>query len=156
MLKQIQTGGIPLQPAQVDLFATEAVAARPSTWPPVPASFIEADRSRREQSSRDAVEAFNREQPALLPCLRIAVAMCIVKFQQVALCVVVDRARDLADVVASEADVLFRPGKPGQTARAFNALAEGLAALSFQPGGVRFLGMHFEAQHPDTELESRP
>jgi hypothetical protein len=34
----------------------------------------------------------------------------------------------------------------GKTAQAFNAIAKALAVLSFQPGGVRAFGMHWEAQ----------
>lgn len=35
-------------------------------------------------------------------------------------------------------------GKPGQVARAFNAVAQALALGALQPGGVTFGGMHFE------------
>jgi hypothetical protein len=57
-------------------------------------------------------------------------------------------ARESAQVVAEKGDVLQFKGKG--TAEAFNALATGLAALAFAPGGVTFLGLRFEAIHPDT------
>jgi hypothetical protein len=56
------------------------------------------------------------------------------------------RAKELAPVIASTADnVLFRGKKRGQTAEAFNRLAEGVACLAFAPGGVKIFGLHFEA-----------
>lgn len=55
-------------------------------------------------------------------------------------------ARDTAQVVAAEGDnILFRGPKRGDTARAFNALARGIACLSFAPGGVRVFGRRWEA-----------
>lgn len=59
-------------------------------------------------------------------------------------------AGELGTTLASTADVvLYRSKKPGETAKAFNTLAEGLAVLSFLKGGVRVFGLHFEATHPD-------
>ncbi len=58
-----------------------------------------------------------------------------------------ERARACGQVVAEKGDVIQFKGKG--TAEAFNALAEGLACLSFAPGGVRFMDMHFVAQHPE-------
>jgi hypothetical protein len=37
------------------------------------------------------------------------------------------------------------PKRPGDIARIFNATALGLAVLAFAPGGVDYLGMHWEA-----------
>jgi hypothetical protein len=56
------------------------------------------------------------------------------------------RASECADVVAFRGDIiLFKGAQKGETARAFNALAEGIAHLSFAPGGVKTFGQHFEA-----------
>jgi hypothetical protein len=41
-------------------------------------------------------------------------------------------------------DLLFKSKKAGDTAKVFNILADGLARLSFVPGGVDIFGMHFE------------
>ena len=38
--------------------------------------------------------------------------------------------------------------KPGTAANAFNLFAEGMAILSFSPGGVDFFDLHFENEHP--------
>lgn len=57
-------------------------------------------------------------------------------------------AHESAQVVAEKGDILLYGGsKKGETARAFNALARGVAALSFVPGGVTVFGLHFEAKH---------
>lgn len=56
-------------------------------------------------------------------------------------------AGSCADVVASKGDViLFRGGKRGETAAAFNALAKGVALLSFAPGGVVCFGTRYSVQ----------
>lgn len=41
--------------------------------------------------------------------------------------------------------MLFRSKRKGETADAFNHLAEGIACLAFAPGGVRLFGSHWEA-----------
>lgn len=66
------------------------------------------------------------------------------------------RARACAQVVAEHGDhVLYRSKRAGETAAAFNALAEGLACLAFQPGGVEFAGQHFIASSCDPTLDMR-
>jgi len=68
---------------------------------------------------------------------------------------VMRRAAAAGQVIAERGDViLYKSKKKGQTAAAFNSLAEGIACLAFARGGVRFLGLHFEARHP--ELEKTP
>lgn len=55
------------------------------------------------------------------------------------------RAEQAVDVIASEGDnILHRSREQGESAKAFNALAEALAILAYQPGGVEFAGMHWE------------
>lgn len=57
-----------------------------------------------------------------------------------------ERRKICSQEIAERGDLLFFRGKKsGGSAQAFNRLAEGLALLSFAPGGVRFLGLHFEA-----------
>ena len=58
-------------------------------------------------------------------------------------------ARESSDTVAAHGDDLEFGGKHCKSA--FAALARGLAALSFAPGGVRFLGAHWCAKHPETQ-----
>lgn len=56
-----------------------------------------------------------------------------------------ERAHALAHVIAAHGDnILYRGPKKGDTAEAFNALAEGLALASMVPGGVTFCGRHWE------------
>lgn len=57
-----------------------------------------------------------------------------------------ERARACAQIVAEKGDVLQYGGKKGEAADAFNRLAEGLAIAAFQPGGVKFRGMHWESR----------
>ncbi len=58
------------------------------------------------------------------------------------------RAHECAQIVAEKGDIiLYRSKKAGQTAEAFNALAEGIACLAFAPGGVTIFGQHWEAKH---------
>jgi hypothetical protein len=58
-----------------------------------------------------------------------------------------ERAQECGQVVAEKGDIIqFRSKKKGETAEAFNRLAEGIAALAFAPGGVTFLGDHWEAK----------
>ena len=70
-------------------------------------------------------------------------------------------ARASGELIAGPAgaDLLYKSKKPGETAKAFAAVARGLAALSFCPGGVRFLSLHFESRHPglpDVDPSSTP
>lgn len=54
-------------------------------------------------------------------------------------------AHGTAQIIAEKGDVAqFKSEKKGESAKAFNAIARGLAALSFCPGGVTFLGDHWE------------
>ena len=62
------------------------------------------------------------------------------------------RARICGQVVAEKGDVIqFKSNKKGETAEAFNRLAEGVACLAFAPGGVRFMDLRFQAHHPDSD-----
>jgi hypothetical protein len=59
------------------------------------------------------------------------------------------RLPELADMIASHGDdILYRSKKRGETAKAFN----GLAILSFAPGGVRAFGAHWESRHPEQSV----
>ena len=56
------------------------------------------------------------------------------------------RAKMCSDVVAVHGDnLMFRSKKKGDSAEAFNRLAEGIACLAFCPGGVKIFGNHWEA-----------
>lgn len=84
-----------------------------------------------------------QDNALLLIALDAAVPLWIEKLREVPVASRIERARGLADIIASKGDVLQFGGKG--CAEAFNALAESLACLAFQPGGVRFMGRHWEA-----------
>ena len=59
--------------------------------------------------------------------------------------------KTLPDLLGSQGDVLlFGGGKKGEAADMFNKMAEGIALMSFLPGGVRVFGVHWDTTHPDT------
>lgn len=141
-IKQIRTGGLPT------LFSAVSMS---EPWSAKSAAFVEASRAVNAKHAQDALDAELAGNFALVPCLRLAVPMWIERLAKKPFCVVAGRAHELAEVVAGGSDVLLRASKQGEAARAFNAIAEGLAALSFVPGGVTFLGVHFEADHPEQQ-----
>lgn len=56
-----------------------------------------------------------------------------------------EQARELAWSIAECGDILiYKSDKKGETAKIMNKLIGGLAILAFQPGGITFLGLHFE------------
>lgn len=58
-----------------------------------------------------------------------------------------ERVREFASVLGAKGDILqFGGGKPGEVAEVFNGLADALAVLAFQPGGVHAFGHHFQAE----------
>ena len=59
-----------------------------------------------------------------------------------------DRAHCCAQVIAHKGDIiLYRSKAKGETAEAFNRLAEGIACAAFQPGGIRAFGVVWCAEH---------
>jgi hypothetical protein len=59
----------------------------------------------------------------------------------------INEAQWAAGVIAEKGDVLMFGGKRGEAANAFNALAKGLAAAAYQPGGVTCAGRHWCVNH---------
>ncbi|GHO77220.1 hypothetical protein KSD_49910 [Ktedonobacter sp. SOSP1-85] len=58
-----------------------------------------------------------------------------------------EATRHVERQLTSQGDhLLFRSKVPGETAKLFNQVAQGLAVLSFAPGGVSCFGHHFDAQ----------
>jgi hypothetical protein len=74
----------------------------------------------------------------LRTCLEFAVPLWIAKLARQPIAHVRARAGACDDALSDACD-----------ATSFNTLAEALACLSFRPGGVRYLGLHFEARHPE-------
>ncbi len=76
--------------------------------------------------------------------LEVAVPMWITKVRSLSWEEKQARAKICAQVVAEKGDIIQFKAKG--TADAFNHLAEGLALAAFAPGGIKFLGCHWEAQ----------
>jgi len=89
---------------------------------------------------------WERSNPLLAVSLECAVPLRILEHRKTDPEERIKRARELANVVASHGDdILYRSKRRGESAAAFNALAEGIALLAYAPGGVTFLGAHWEA-----------
>jgi|SRR6266567_384926 len=99
--------------------------------------------------------------PALGVALGVAVPLWIAELQTLPAStrdsVRMQWARDAVEPITSRGDALqFGSKKRGEAADVFNHLARGLAAAAFQPGGITFAGMHFEAEPVVcTELTAR-
>jgi hypothetical protein len=66
------------------------------------------------------------------------------------------RAAEPSGVIGSRGDdILFHAAKKGETASAFNALAEGLAIAACQPGGVTAFGQHWCTDHAACQAAER-
>jgi hypothetical protein len=69
---------------------------------------------------------------------------------------------DLKQVMKESETVLEESGelatfaqfKQGQSAKAFNAIAKAIAALSFMPNGIEIFGRHFETKYEGPEMGS--
>lgn len=55
-------------------------------------------------------------------------------------------AKKASQVIAERGDYIMFRGKKGRSAEAVNELVTALAIGSFVPGGVKFLGLHFESK----------
>ena len=58
---------------------------------------------------------------------------------------------ELARAIGQACEGLQFPGPSEGTGEAFNALARGVAILSFLPHGARFCGVRFKSVHPDSD-----
>lgn len=78
--------------------------------------------------------------------LQTAVPLWILKFRNESFEYMQKRGEICSQIIAEHGDhIMFKGGKKGETASAFNALAEGLAILAHAPGGVTVFGCHWEA-----------
>ncbi len=79
--------------------------------------------------------------------LQAAVPLWIEKLKDRPMSYILERAKECGQVVAEKGDIIqFKSKKKGETANAFNALAEGIACAAFALGGITFMGMKFEYQ----------
>lgn len=85
--------------------------------------------------------------------LMLAVPLWAMRCQRMPLNELIKKCGDISQVIGEKGDIiLFKTKKEGESAKAFNRLAEGIAILSFVPGGVTFMGTHYENIHPDSEV----
>lgn len=88
--------------------------------------------------------------------LPMAVTLDIMRLKGVPWAEVQAMAQGHAQFIAEHGDnLLFLGPKKGDTSKAFTKFSQGIAALSFVPGGVNIFGLHFEATHPDS-LNAEP
>ena len=87
----------------------------------------------------------------LLPItLSVAVPLRIEELKQVPFTELMARRPQLVKMIAFHGDdILYHSKRPGDSAKAFNALADAIAVLSFAPGGVTLFGEHWQSKHPD-------
>ena len=89
--------------------------------------------------------------------LQVAVPLCVPELRRLPFSEVMRIAEECANVVAHKGDViLYKSKKPGETSKAFAALARGVACLSFMPGGVHAFGDHYVNQHPEQGEQPLP
>lgn len=87
--------------------------------------------------------------PVLLPALEMAVPLWIARLRDheegaVRDSIIARWRTEASQPILERGDVmLYGGGKRGEAARAFNALARGLAAMATFPGGVGFAGLHW-------------
>jgi len=59
-------------------------------------------------------------------------------------------------MIAEKGDnILFKSNREGETAEAFNHLARAVAVLSFVPGGITFMDMHFETEYGTDKTDDK-
>lgn len=94
---------------------------------------------------------FSQQEGLLKSMLPMAVMLNTLNFKELPWKQLQQIATDASQFIAEHGDnILFKGPKKGDTAKAFNELAKGVAVLSFAPGGVNILGMHFETIHPES------
>lgn len=92
------------------------------------------------------------DQSLLRTTLQVAVPLWVMQLRERPFSELAARAPELGHIVAEKGDIIqFKSKNKGETAAAFNALAEGIAILSFLPGGITFMEDHYENTHPEAK-----
>jgi hypothetical protein len=87
----------------------------------------------------------------LQTALSAAVPLWILEKKKLPLSEVLQRIPYCIQIITEHGDnALFQSKKKGESAKAFNAIAEAISILSFAPGGVTIFGSHWESKHLDT------
>jgi hypothetical protein len=138
----------PPPPAQVVRRVAKAEPVR--AWLTLSCGHQRLGSVRTESKKARCLECENAEkygsEARMRDALQAAVPLWVQRFrdEKRTLDEVIAIGRECGDTVAQKGDVLQFGGKG--CAEAFNALAQGLAASSFVPGGVTFLGLHWESK----------
>ncbi len=121
------------------------MSERLSQWGPFPAR-RRPTRFTVEQKTGE-IEAAKKANPLFTLMIDMAIMVAIEDMRRrgedyrLAFC------HDAVDVIASAGDTVEEARKTkGETAAVFSVIARAVAALAYQPGGVRFLGTHYEAK----------
>ncbi len=94
------------------------------------------------------MKTVNPNDSLLLDTLQVAVPLWVQRLRNYNWAHIEKRGKECAQHIAEHGDnILYLSKQPGATADAFNRLAEGIACLSFAPGGVKFMGVHWENEH---------
>lgn len=108
------------------------------------------ERPRPREADAVGFDANPAARQLMRTTLGFAVLMWVMALSRRPLGELVGEAHECAQVVGEKGDAIqFRSKTKGRTAEAFNALAKGIAILSFAPGGVQFLGDLYDYEHPD-------
>lgn len=87
--------------------------------------------------------------------LELAVMAWTPRLQATPWSVLRERMAECGRIIAEKGDnILYKSKKKGESAKAFNAMAEAVTILSFAPGGIKIFGMHFENTHPELTRET--
>ncbi len=107
---------------------------------------IPPDRRKAESAPPAPADEWSSQRSLLTCTLGLAVPLWIAELRGRGWEQIQERVKRCADVIAEHGDdLLFRSKKKGGSAEAFNRLAEGIACLSFCPGGVKVFGSHWES-----------
>jgi hypothetical protein len=91
------------------------------------------------------IDSYSTTRELLRTSLEAAVPLWVLRVRSYTIAERDERLQYCGQMIAEHGDdILFRSKKKGGTAAAFNALAEGIAILSFAPGGVNVFGGHWE------------
>lgn len=114
--------------------------------PPLPPKYRKPFPDRPESKEPDSLGQWDTKYALLSSTLQLAVPLWIDQLRGRGWDYVQQRAQECGNYVAEHGDlILFKGKKKGETAEAFNRLAEGVACLSFCPGGVTLFGSHWES-----------
>lgn len=100
-------------------------------------------------------DADGLEHSQLAIALSASVPLCVAEFQQRPWRELDAQRSEWVQMIAEHGDhILYRSKREGDSAKAFSALVQAIAFLSFAPGGVKLLGTHWQNRHPELAYPS--